>query len=157
MFIVACLLLIPRSFCFLGNHETEPKSNLTLSFAFQFSATTTSRTTAAPKIAKAGDFPAIPSATATSTAARSRRASACVQQHVYQNAICVCECVCMRWYAHIINWFMSLYRASMAEHRGGGVICLRENELGHTRGVFALELAMYPGGYNLPFRQEMWM
>ena len=65
--------------------------------------------------------------------------------------------VCMRWYAHIINWFMSLYRASTAEHRGGGVICLRENELGHTRGVFALELAMYPGGYNLPFRQEMWM
>ena len=39
----------------------------------------------------------------------------------------------------------------------GGVICLRENELGHTRGVFALELAMYPGGYNLPFRQEMWL
>ena len=27
----------------------------------------------------------------------------------------------------------------------------------HARGVFDLELAIYSGGYNLPFRQEMWL
>ena len=47
--------------------------------------------------------------------------------------------------------------STLAGEMRAALICLRENELGHTRGVFALELAMYPGGYNLPFRQEMWL
>ena len=67
-----------------------------------------------------------------------------------------CACVCEVVYPYN-KWVYVNIEPARPSTGDGGVMFLRENELGHTRGVFALELAMYPGGYNLPFRQEMWL